>query len=59
MRFLRGPFVALLARMAALICFLVAIVPLQLSRRIRQLAHRTRKICRSRINCSLATMRKS
>jgi hypothetical protein len=33
-RFLRGPFAALLARMAALSCFLVAIVPLRLSRRI-------------------------
>ena len=33
-RFLRGPFAALLARMAALSCFPVAIVPLRLSRRI-------------------------
>ena len=39
MRFLRGPFAALLARMAALRCFPVVIVPLRLSRRIPQSRH--------------------
>jgi hypothetical protein len=38
-RFLRGPFATLLARMAALSCFPVAIVPLRLSRRIPPLKH--------------------
>ena len=38
-RFLRGPFAALLARMAALGCFPGAIVPLRLSRRIPPLKH--------------------
>ncbi len=37
--FLRGPFATLLARMAALSCFPVAIVPLRLSRRIPPLKH--------------------
>ena len=39
MRFLRGPFAALLARMAALRCFPVAIVPVRLSRRIPPIKH--------------------
>ena len=39
MRFLRGPFAALLARMAALSCFQVAIGPLRFSRRIPPIKH--------------------
>src|SRR5215831_4625617 len=38
-RFLRGPFAALLARMAALSCFPVAIGPLRFSRRIPPIKH--------------------
>jgi len=38
-RFLRGPFAALLARMAALSCFQVAIGPLRFSRRIPPIKH--------------------
>jgi hypothetical protein len=38
-RFLRGPFAALLARMAALSRFPVAIVPLRLSQRIPPIKH--------------------
>ena len=38
-RFLRGPFAALLARMATLSCFPVAIVTLRLSRRIPPIKH--------------------
>jgi hypothetical protein len=38
-RFLRAPFAALLARMAALSCFPVAIVPLRLSWRIPSIKH--------------------
>ena len=47
-RFLRGPFAALLARMAALSCFPVAIGPLRFSRRIPPIKH-IRRVVASRV----------